>query len=156
LGNHDYHTDPQFVAAALRAHSIRVLRNAAHVIEEDGKRLWLVGIDDVLFGGARLEAAVEAVPQNETKILLAHEPDFADVASRYGIAVQFSGHSHGGQIRLPGLRPGWLPPLAHKYFDGYYRVGNMHLYTNRGIGTVGLPFRFLCPPEVTLVTLRGV
>lgn len=91
----------------------------------------------------------------ETKILLAHEPDIADRSTRLGIDVQFSGHSHGGQIRAPGLPPLYLPPLGQKYYEGYYRIGGLQLYTNRGIGTVTLPFRFLCPPEVTLVTLRA-
>ncbi|HKT23905.1 MAG TPA: hypothetical protein VJR04_04850, partial [Terriglobales bacterium] len=62
---------------------------------------------------------------------------------------------HGGQVRLPGIHPLWLPPLANKYYRGYYRVRDRQLYTNRGIGTVPLPFRFCAPPEVTLVTLRS-
>jgi predicted MPP superfamily phosphohydrolase len=155
LGNHDYNTDPEFVANALGSHGIKVLRNANRVIEQDGGRLWLLGTNDAIFGEVRLDSALANVPPSETKILLAHEPDLADQSSRYGIDVQFSGHSHGGQIRIPGLRPAWLPPLARKYYDGYYPVNGLQLYTNRGIGTVGVPFRFLCPPEVTLVTLRA-
>jgi len=156
LGNHDYNTDPEFVSGALSSRGITVLRNGNHVIEQDRGRLWLLGTNDAIFSQARLDSALANVPANETKILLAHEPDLADQSSRYGIDVQFSGHSHGGQIRLPGLRPAWLPPLARKYYDGYYRVNGLQLYTNRGIGTIGVPFRFLCPPEVTLVTLRAV
>jgi len=155
LGNHDYNTDAEFVTDALRSHGINVLRNSNRPIEQNGGRLWLLGTNDALFSEARLESALANVPARETKILLAHEPDLADQSSRYGIDVQFSGHSHGGQIRIPGLRPAWLPPLARKYYDGYYRVNGLQLYTNRGIGTIGLPFRFLCPPEVTLVTLRA-
>ena len=78
----------------------------------------------------------------------------ANDATKLGIDVQFSGHSHGGQVRAPGIRPPYLPPMGSKYYDGYYRVGSMQLYTNRGLGTVGVPFRFFCPPEITLVTLR--
>ena len=153
LGNHDYATDPDFVADALSAHGINVLRNRSHVIEESGSRLWLIGVNDAMSEAAQLDGALAGVPAKETRLLLVHEPDFADYASRYGISAQFSGHSHGGQVRIPGLRPLWLPDLAQKYYDGYYRIGNLHLYTNRGIGTVGLPFRFCCPPEVTLVKL---
>jgi predicted MPP superfamily phosphohydrolase len=155
LGNHDYNTDPEFVADALRAYGLHLLRNANHPVEENGGRLWLLGVNDVIFHAAQLENVLAKVPSSETKILLAHEPDFADESSRYGIDIQFSGHSHGGQIRCPGLRPAWLPPLARKYYDGYYRVNGLQLYTNRGIGTVGVPFRFMAPPEVTLVTLRA-
>lgn len=154
LGNHDHATDPEFVGNALTSRGIVVLRNRSRAIEQDGKRLWLVGVDDVLASRARMSEALAGVPSAETRVLLVHEPDFADQSSQYGINLQFSGHSHGGQIRLPGMRPLWLPDLAQKYYDGYYRVRNTQLYTNRGVGTINLPFRFLCPPEVTLVTLR--
>jgi len=155
LGNHDYATDPEFVAEALSSHGTALLRNANHPVERDGARLWIVGINDAMFGKAALEQALRGIPANEPKMLLVHEPDFADESSRYGIDAQFSGHSHGGQIRVPGLHPFWLPDLAKKYYRGYYRIGNLQLYTNRGIGTVALPFRFCAPPEVTLVTLRS-
>ncbi|MFL6439768.1 MAG: metallophosphoesterase [Terriglobales bacterium] len=155
LGNHDYATDPELVADALKSYGITLLRNANRAFEQDGARLWMLGVSDVDFGGANLVDALTRVPEAETKMLLVHEPDFADHSSQHGIDIQFSGHSHGGQVRIPGVHPLWLPPLAKKYYDGYYRVGPMQLYTNRGIGTVGLPFRFCCPPEVTLVTLRA-
>jgi uncharacterized protein len=154
LGNHDYVTDPEFVADALQSHGIPLLRNASHPVEQNGGRLWFLGVNDVVFRAAQLDRALAGVPAGETKILLVHEPDFADYSSRYGIAVQLSGHSHGGQVRIPGVHPLFLPELARKYYEGYYRVGELQLYTNRGIGTIGLPFRLLCPPEVTLVTLR--
>ena len=155
LGNHDYATDPNFVADALRGHGIALLRNENRAFEQDGGRLWLVGLADATFANSNIDQALTRVPATETKILLVHEPDYADQASRYGIDVQFSGHSHGGQIRIPGTRPLWLPPLARKYYRGYYRVGPLQLYTNEGIGTIGLPFRFCSPPEVTLITLRA-
>jgi hypothetical protein len=155
LGNHDYATDAELVADALKSHGVRMLRNANHAFEQDGARLWMLGLSDVDFGEANLVDALTRVPEAETKMLLVHEPDFADRSSQHGIDIQFSGHSHGGQVRIPGVHPLWLPPLAKKYYDGYYRVGQMQLYTNRGIGTVGVPFRFCCPPEVTLVTLRA-
>lgn len=155
LGNHDYATDPELVAEALKSHGVALLRNASHAIERDSNRLWLLGLNDAMFGHAALEQALRGVPAGEPKLLLVHEPDFADESCRYGIDVQFSGHSHGGQVRFPGLHPLWLPPLASKYYRGYYKVRDLQLYTNRGIGTVALPFRFCAPPEVTLVTLRS-
>lgn len=154
LGNHDFATDPEFVTGALRSHGISVLRNENHVIERDGARLWLVGVNDATFRAADLRLASAGVPNEDQKILLVHEPDFADTSCHYGFDVQFSGHSHGGQIRIPGIRPLWLPEFARKYWRGYYRVQSLQLYTNEGIGTIGAPFRLCCPPEVTLVTLR--
>ena len=64
------------------------------------------------------------------------------------------GHSHGGQIKLPFFGPLILPPMAEKYSEGLYRLNHMQLYVNRGIGTVGLPFRLNCPPEITVITLN--
>jgi hypothetical protein len=154
LGNHDFATDPDFVTDSLQARGIRVLRNENRVLEQNGGRLWIVGVDDVNSSAADLGKALTGVPANEPKVLLAHAPDYADYSSHYGINVQFSGHSHGGQIRIPGMHPLWLPDLARKYYRGYYRVGSLQLYTNEGIGTIGLPFRLCSPPEVTLVTLR--
>jgi len=155
LGNHDAVTNPNFVAEQLASRGISLLQNSNHAIEQDGGRLWLLGTNDALESNCDIDAAVASVPQGEIKILLAHEPDIVDQSAKLGIDVQFSGHSHGGQVRAPGLAPLYLPPMGIKYYEGYYRVGGLQLYTNRGIGTVGLPFRFLCPPEVTLVTLRA-
>jgi predicted MPP superfamily phosphohydrolase len=87
--------------------------------------------------------------------LLAHEPDYADVAARYRVDLQLSGHSHGGQVNLPMLGPPYLPPLARKYPRGFRRVGPLALYTTRGLGTTFLPIRFDSPPEITLLTLRS-
>lgn len=155
LGNHDYSTDPEFVADALRSHGITVLRNSSSVFEKEGGKLSLLGLNDAVESAADIHQAMADIPLEDPKIVLVHEPDIADYTSQFGIDVQFSGHSHGGQIRIPGVRPMWLPPLAHKYYRGYYRVRRLQLYTNQGIGTVGMPFRFCCPPEVTLVTLRA-
>lgn len=155
LGNHDYSTDPELVASALEAHGIRVLRNSNRTVEQDGARVWLLGVNDAAASAARLDQALASIPASDPKILLVHEPDFADYASGFDIDAQFSGHSHGGQIRIPGMRPLWLPPLARKYYKGCYRIRKLQLYTNEGIGTIGLPFRFCCPPEVTLVTLQA-
>jgi uncharacterized protein len=155
LGNHDFYTDPVRVASALTAQGIRVLINQSAAIERNGARFWLAGVNDVLGDAADLDATLRNVPQNEATILLAHEPDYADdVAQRPGVDLQLSGHSHGGQVRLPLLPPLYLPDLAKKYVSGLYQVGPLTLYTNDGLGTVGLPVRLNCPPEITLLTLR--
>jgi predicted MPP superfamily phosphohydrolase len=88
-------------------------------------------------------------------VLLAHEPDYAGAVRSYSVDLQLSGHSHGGQVRLPLLGAPYLPPLAHKYPCGLRQLGQLTLYTTRGLGTTFLPIRFNCPPEVTLLTLRS-
>jgi predicted MPP superfamily phosphohydrolase len=154
LGNHDAGTDPEHVTRTLQAANIHVLANQSQAIERNGARIWLAGVKDVLTQTADLAQTVRGIPAREAVILLAHEPDFADHASRFPIDLQLSGHSHGGQIRIPLLPPLYLPPLAKKYVRGIYQVGPLALYTTAGLGTIGVPMRLNCPPEITLLTLR--
>ena len=154
LGNHDSYSDPGLVGEALEARRITVLRNDALPLEHDGQRIWLAGVNDVLAGFANLGATLENIPSGEMVALLAHEPDFADEAARHAVDLQLSGHSHGGQIRLPLMRPPILPPLGRKYPQGLRKVGQTTLYTNIGLGTIIVPVRVLAAPEVTLFTLR--
>ena len=155
LGNHDVVTDPEHITAVLQSHSIPVLRNRSIPIERGGKRLWLSGVDDVLEGKPDLDLALRGIPPDEPVVLLAHEPDWADYAARYAVDLQLSGHSHGGQVRFPLIGAPYLPPLARKYPWGLRRIGPLTLYTNIGIGTVRMPVRLNCPPEITLITLRA-
>jgi hypothetical protein len=156
LGNHDAYANSALVTDVLRSHGIRVLNNSCTPIERGGRRLWVAGIDDALEGSPDLGAAIERVPRGETIILLAHEPDFADEAALTPVDLQLSGHSHGGQIWIPGIGAPWLPPLARHYPRGLYKVENMVLYTNIGIGTIRAPIRINCVPEVTHITLRSM
>jgi len=154
MGNHDCFTDPDRVTSALRAAGIQVLVNQSVPIERDGARFWLSGVDDILVGSADLDATLHRIPPGEPTVLLAHEPDYADHVARHPIDLQLSGHSHGGQVRPPFLRPLYLPDLARKYIWGLYKIGALTLYTNPGLGTVGVPVRWNCPPEITLLTMR--
>jgi predicted MPP superfamily phosphohydrolase len=154
MGNHDDGTDPTHVTRALQAENIQVLANQSEPIEREGARIWLAGVNDVLSRTADLPQTLRRVPTGEAVILLAHEPDFADEASRFPIDLQLSGHSHGGQIRIPLLPPLYLPAMAKKYILGTYHVGPLTLYTNAGLGTIAVPMRLNCPPEITLLTLR--
>jgi predicted MPP superfamily phosphohydrolase len=96
--------------------------------------------------------------QDEPVILLCHEPDFADKLLAHpagpSVALMLSGHTHGGQIRFPLLGPMFLPDLGHRYVEGAFHLQGLQLYVNRGLGTVGVPFRLNCPPEIALLTLR--
>jgi predicted MPP superfamily phosphohydrolase len=154
MGNHDDATDPEHVTRALQAQNIQVLANQSQPIEQDGARFWLAGVNDVMNGAADLSKTMHGVPASEAVILLAHEPDFADEAAKSPIDLQISGHSHGGQIRIPFLPPLYLPALAKKYVWGTYQVGPLMLHTSAGLGTIGVPMRLNCPPEITLLTLR--
>lgn len=156
LGNHDAYSNPALVISGLRAHGISVLKNTCVPIERGGARFWLAGVDDALEGQPDLGAAIEKIPRGETIILLAHEPDFADEAALRPVDLQLSGHSHGGQIWVPGLGAPWLPSLARNYPRGFYKIENMILYTNIGIGTIRAPIRINCVPEITHITLRTI
>ena len=154
LGNHDVESDAPRITAALQSNGIPVLRNRSIPVEQAGSRIWLSGLDSMLEGHPDLDLAMQGVPAKELVVLLVHEPDFADDAARYPVDLQLSGHSHGGQIWLPVVGAPWLPRFARKYPRGLHRIGSLTLYTNMGLGTIRLPVRLNCPPEVTLFTLR--
>ena len=101
-----------------------------------------------------LEMALKGIPADEAVVLLAHEPDPADYVANYPVDLQLSGHSHGGQVRIPLVGTPFLPALARKYPWGLRQIKRLILYTNVGIGTIDVPMRLGCPPEVTLITLR--
>jgi len=153
LGNHDCWNDAGIVTGALQERRIAVLRNQAIPVERSGSRIWIAGINDAIAGEVDLPSTLKPIPSGECTVLLAHEPDFADYASRFAVDLQLSGHSHGGQVRLPGIGALILPELAKKYPEGLNRIGRLQLYTNRGLGVISPPLRFNCPPEITFHTL---
>ncbi len=156
MGNHDVMVSRIEVTDALASRNIPVLHNDAIPIEKDGARLWLAGVADALVGtDADLDAALPRgrIASREPLILMAHEPDYVDKVVGSGVDLMLSGHTHGGQVRIPFVPPMNLPPLGRKYIEGHFRFGGLQLYVTRGIGTVGVPFRFRCPPEITLITL---
>jgi len=156
LGNHDYWYDADKVKAALEGAGARVLMNSVHSLERGGERLHIAGIDDVYEGHDDLDAVLAALPQDGGAILLAHEPDFADLSAATGrFDLQISGHSHGGQVALPLIGPLVLPYLGQKYPSGLYKVGDMYQYTNRGVGMTPPTVRFNCRPEITVFTLES-
>jgi predicted MPP superfamily phosphohydrolase len=155
LGNHDVDAGAPKIIQTLNSHGIPVLRNRSTPIEQGGSRIWLCGLDSVWEGNPDMDLALRGVPSAEMVVLLVHEPDFADEAAYYPVDLQLSGHSHGGQIWLPGIGAPWLPLFARKYPRGVHKIGPLTLYTNMGLGTIRLPIRLNCPPEVTLFTLRS-
>lgn len=166
LGNHDQwfprggergggRGGAQMARSALARAGARELRNEAFAIERGGEKLWMCGLDDWSTGYADFDALLERFPPQSCAILLAHEPDFADSAIHGGrFDLMLAGHSHGGQIALPFVGPVHLPGGARKYPRGRYQVGEMTLYTNRGLGTTDIPIRFCARPEITVFTLK--
>jgi predicted MPP superfamily phosphohydrolase len=157
LGNHDHWTDAPTIRAAVEAaDGVRLLNNRALPLQRHGQILYIAGVDDIWEAQHDLAAALHTVPIDAATILLAHEPDYADEAAATGrIGLQLSGHSHGGQVRLPLKGALILPHLGQKYDQGHYTVNDMHLYVNRGIGMIAPYVRLNCTPEITLITLTA-
>jgi predicted MPP superfamily phosphohydrolase len=156
LGNHDYWTNAGAVREMLRSSQITDLTNSVITVTRGNDRLHLCGVDDIWEGDVRLDHVLDNLADGVPAILLAHEPDFADVISRTRrFDLQASGHSHGGQVVVPFYGPIILPYLGQKYPSGLYQVGEMIQYTNRGVGMLDPPVRFNCAPEITLFTLDG-
>jgi predicted MPP superfamily phosphohydrolase len=156
-GNYAYHVGGDEYLSRLDAAGIVVLRNRAVRLTVRGSRFWLLGVDDPSTTRSRLEDAVADVTDAAPKVLLAHFPTIVEQASYYGIELVLAGHTHGGQVRIPTLGAAFpfRSPLLEKYQKGLYQVNGTTMYVSSGIGTTGLPVRFLCPPEVVLLVLRG-
>jgi predicted MPP superfamily phosphohydrolase len=156
LGNHDFMPKEQ-VIQALEGSEFIVLQNNYGFITQGADRLYIAGVKDALYDNPNIESALQQMSDQDCILLLAHEPDIADLSSRYGFAAQFSGHSHGGQVRLPFYGSVVTPELAKKYVDGLYEIGEskMPLYVNRGIGSTQIPMRLFCRPEITVFYLHA-
>jgi len=154
LGNHDYWTSVGVVTHAIEQEGLPLLVNQGVPISVGKSTLYLASLDDGWSGKPDLAGAMAHWSENAVTILLMHEPD---LAPRYAvdkrIHLQLSGHSHGGQVRLPSYGPLILPYLAWEYPMGLYNVNGMWLYTNRGLGTTNVPVRVNCAPEITELTL---
>jgi predicted MPP superfamily phosphohydrolase len=156
LGNHDHWTDARAVEEILKSSGIENLNNKVHRVFRADRVLNLAGVDCTYVHQDRLDRVLSALPAEGAAILLAHEPDYADVSASTGrFDLQISGHSHGGQLILPRIGPPVLPPLAKKYPLGRYQINGMIQYTNRGLGTSHFRLRINCPAEITLLTLRS-
>jgi predicted MPP superfamily phosphohydrolase len=157
LGNHDHWNVPQAVRKALAESNAIDLNNQVYTIHRDEEKLNFAGIDDPYVGVPNFPKVLEELPNTGATILLVHEPDFADISASTGrFDLQLSGHSHGGQVRIPLLGAVVLPPGGRKYVSGLTRIGDMIEYTNQGIGMTGIPVRFNCRPEITVFTLKAV
>ncbi len=155
LGNHDFQVDAQEITRALRAERIRVLRNAHVAVRRRGATLWILGVDDLWWAADDLRGALHGVPAREAKILLCHNPIGIRQAAEHGVDFVLSGHTHGGQVRLPivGSVRG-RSRLGERFVEGWNRLDGTQIYVNRGIGKVLVPVRLNCPPEIACLRLR--
>lgn len=153
LGNHDHWTDAALITDLFRAEGITVLVNQGMRFEKKGAAFWLAGVDDSMVGLEDLSLALAGARDDELKLLLAHNPIILRRAARAGVDLVLSGHTHGGQVRLRSERSSTERP-RRRLLKGLARQGATQIYVTRGLGTVVLPVRFGCPPEVSLLELR--
>ena len=155
LGNHDYWTDIEQVKQSLRQAGIRVLVNARFMMYRNGAPLCIAGIDDPLTGQPDIAPALAGVPDDVCRIVLCHNPDFVlEVPENIPVNLMLCGHTHGGQANLPILGPIKMGIQARKYARGLVLDPPFPVFTSVGIGTVLMPIRFRCRPEVAILTLR--
>ncbi|HUN46302.1 MAG TPA: metallophosphoesterase [Stellaceae bacterium] len=152
LGNHD----TVRMVPAMEQMGIRMLLNEVEVIRRGDQRIHLVGVDDAHYYRVdNIEKAAGDVPHDEFSILLTHTPEIYRQAAHADFNFLLSGHTHGGQICLPGGTPIILDAkLPRKFGAGAWQYEGMHGYTSRGCGTSLVPVRLNCPPEITLHHLR--
>jgi predicted MPP superfamily phosphohydrolase len=159
MGNHDFFApQPETVAKEVDACGVKLLRNDNVLISKNGGSFYLIGIDDVgrtERAAEKLEIAARNTLMKIPKLAMIHRPYFLQQAADANIDLVLSGHTHGGQVVFARFGNATIAPasLASRYVWGNYKIGNTQMYVNRGIGTVGLPIRLNCPPEITKVTL---
>lgn len=154
LGNHDLWTDVKVVSRAIEQERLPLLVNQGVPIAAGKSTLYLASLDDGWSGKPDLTQTTASWSEDAVTVLLMHEPDLAPTyAVDKRIHLQLSGHSHGGQVRLPFYGPLILPYLSWQYPMGLYNINGMWLYTNRGLGTTNVPVRVNCAPEITELTL---
>ena len=153
LGNHDHWTDAALITDLFRAEGITVLINEGMHFEKNGASIWLAGVDDTMVGLEDLSLALAGARHDEMKLLLAHNPIILRRAARASVDLVLSGHTHGGQVAIRGERS-TVRGARKRLLKGHGRLSNTQIYVNRGLGTVVLPIRYGCPPEISLLELR--
>lgn len=152
LGNHDHWTDAALVTKSFREAGINMMINEGFRFEARGAAFWLAGVDDHMVGRTDLAAALKGSYPDEMKLLLAHNPIIFRKAVRSGVDLTLSGHTHGGQVRV---RDKSHRLIRRRRKAGLHLRKDSQIYITRGIGTVVLPVRYQCPPEITLLELRS-
>ena len=158
FGNHDHYTgDLAGVGRFFEVCGVRVLDNDAIALSRGGARLALAGIDDWNIGRPDLDRALARagdVAPAAPIVLISHNPDASLTAASRGVALTLSGHTHGGQVRIPG-RPVFVRMSRYRLDEGRFEHTGGHIVVSRGLGVSGIPLRIACSPEAVLVTLRA-
>ena len=156
LGNHDHWAGAEEIRKILKKSNIVDLSNDVFTIEKDGEKLNISGVDSLTVGADDLDKVLEKLPNDGASILLVHEPDFAKISSKTNrFDLQMSGHSHGGQLVIPGVKTTpFRCSYSIKYPVGAYKVKNMIQYTSKGLGTNSFWIRVNCKPEITQFYLK--
>ncbi len=151
MGNHDHWENAAEVTRALEGVGVKVLTNRNVKIAGG---IYLVGLDDLWSGKPDFVKAWRGVPENTAQVLLCHNPQPEKITPHKCLMI--SGHTHGGQLNIPGVARNTLPGLRNaRYVEGWYKTGGVRMYVNRGIGKVNPPIRLFCRPEVTVYALSS-
>jgi hypothetical protein len=156
LGNHDHWNGPEKIRKILKKSDIIELSNDVYTIEKDGEKLNISGVDSCTVGADDLNKVLDKLPEDGASILLVHEPDFAKISAKTKkFDLQMSGHSHGGQLVIPGVKTTpFRCSYSIKYPVGLYKIDDMIQYTSKGLGTNTFWLRVNCNPEITLFYLK--
>lgn len=165
LGNHDHWWYPELIRHVLHLAGIRDISDSFHTVRRGAASLQIAGLDDLWQDPTRrytihdheprFRELLATLPSAGAAVLLVHEPDFAEISAASGrFGLQLSGHSHGGQVRMPGRGPLILPDMGVIYPAGLYELGGMVQFTGRGLGMVPPQVRFNCRPELAVLTLQ--
>ena len=155
LGNHDHYTDPELTTRALERNHISMLNNANTTIRRGPDAIQLAGIDDWSWAGADWARALYGINRKVPTVLLSHQPIVLDLEEAQTASLILSGHTHGGQIKLPFIgAPARFATKDMKYASGLFKRGQTQLYVSRGTGVIGLPVRLGVRPEVAVLRLR--
>ncbi len=156
LGNHEYSYGLEETKAAFANAKIGELTNRGVWLERGSSRLRLGGVDDLWFGSPNASPILEGVSTQDACLVVSHNPDFAERVRDSRVGLVLSGHTHGGQVYVPGYGAPIVPSrYGQRYLHGHVKAPNTQVYISRGLGTVNPPMRYNCPPELTLLTLTS-
>ncbi len=153
LGNHDHWASTERSLHWLDTSGHINLRHRAVPFSRNGKTLWLGGAGDLWEDHLNLDHLLKEVPQDECRIVLAHNPDTADTDYTTRVDLMISGHTHGGQVKIPFIGTPLLPVKNKAYSSGFIRSQKTNVFISRGIGWAYLPVRFNCFPEIAILAL---